>query len=855
MDTVEARNNDSNPNNDLQVDEIAIHWYSTGGNAISQANNILNAIDSLWNDYGRPIWLTEFAGVDFSGNASTAERVQFNVDFLEYIIPQLESRNHVARYSWWQFNIAGNPYSQLSSSSAGVFTPTVIGDRYQETWMAGESYDFASGARRPTDVHYLRGGTLTNSGTAISEALRAIEALEGTSTITGTTDFGFENADDAFIRVRAGTTLNKQGTNAITLSDAPVFNEGSMLLQDGILRFEDGVQLTGTGSMRIDANGTLATSGGIGGDDVALDSSIIILNNGVFHVEDGFTEITQQLRFWNPSEVRTDGDMLISGFTGGAGRILSTGTGTLFLSGEGQHANGATVSEGHLVVANSDMSATGAGSVVVNVTGTFGGFGLVDGDVQVNAGGTVGPGVFQSSYGTTTELEFDEGVVVDAIDFDFTGVQDDAPLTQTSTLDGIEVVAGLDFGVGVRPRGAANNGDEFNVAGFPADDNYGAAGNNGEYLTFTIAPIDGLAMAIEDVTFELRRNGGGAAKQYVIGSSITGFTYAERWGEVLLDGADTTTRLFTASNPNPQPITDDVEIRIVGIQADSDAGNTHFHEASVNASFFTDPNSVAFDPTGVLELGGNYTQLASSTLQIELGGTSNADPLNAEFDQLLVSGDVQLAGTLEISFVDGFVPSVGDTFDIIVGNSVSGSFDLENIPTDVDLQVTYLGNVVRLEVVETSTIAVPDSVTVFRGILVDGGLADVLAADDSRMALNPGFTINNTEAPVWLIIDGQLSSDQATSLSIVVESQAGTPGLTATVEAWNWAQSSYDEVLEFDESFNNDTVTGINLGGSSTDYIQDGTASVRSRIGWRQTGFTINFPWEVRLDHFFWNGE
>ena len=28
--------------------------------------------------------------------------------------------------------------------------------------------------------------------------------------------------------------------------------------------------------------------------------------------------------------------------------------------------------------------------------------------------------------------------------------------------------------------------------------------------------------------------------------------------------------------------------------------------------------------------------------------------------------------------IDGFVPSVGDTFDIIVGNSVSGSFDLEN---------------------------------------------------------------------------------------------------------------------------------------------------------------------------------
>lgn len=28
--------------------------------------------------------------------------------------------------------------------------------------------------------------------------------------------------------------------------------------------------------------------------------------------------------------------------------------------------------------------------------------------------------------------------------------------------------------------------------------------------------------------------------------------------------------------------------------------------------------------------------------------------------------------------------------------------------------------------------------------------------------------------------------------------------------------------------------------------------AVRARLGWRRTGFTINFPWEVSLDHFFW---
>ena len=99
------------------------------------------------------------------------------------------------------------------------------------------------------------------------------------------------------------------------------------------------------------------------------------MNSGLLHVKDAGAEITQQLRFWNPSEVRTDGDLVISGFTGGAGRILSTGPGTLFLTGEGQHADGATVSEGNLIVANPDSSATGGGNVLVTGSGTFGGFG------------------------------------------------------------------------------------------------------------------------------------------------------------------------------------------------------------------------------------------------------------------------------------------------------------------------------------------------------------------------------------------------------------------------------------------------------------------------------------------------
>ena len=705
MAQVELRNNDANQNNDLQVDVIAYHFYTVGFNPQIEANRLIGQIDDLWETYHRPIWITEFAGTSFSLNNpvhSIEERTAFNKAFLEALMPAFDQRDYVERVAWWQFGALGQPYSALSSVTDGALTPTGIGEVYSRTTLGpGQSYNFATGELASTDVHYLNGGTLTNSGVAMEPALRAVDALAGSSILRGTSDYGLEVADDAFIRVRSGATLRKLDINTITLEDSPFVNDGTVLLQGGTLQLEDGARLSGVGSLRIDAAGALATSSGLGDQPVNLDSAIIILNQGQLHVEDGQTEISQQLRFWNASEVRTDGDLLVSGFTRGAGRILSTGTGTLFLSGEGEHESGATVSEGKLIVANNAISATGAGDVLVTGTGTFGGFGLVDGDMQVDAGAAVAPGVSQSSYGTTSARAFDDGVIVDAINFNFAGVQSNAPLVQTSTLNqGMQLVSGLDFGRGVRPFNVDNDGNEFNVAGFPNSANYGAASNNGEYLTFTIAPVDGLAMVIDDVSFTLRRNGVWAPKEYAIGTTIDGFTSAARWGSLVLGSSDTATHVFTVINPSDEPIADEVEIRIIGLQAANDTGNTHFYAASVDASFTSDPDTVAFDPTGILQLGGDYTQLDFATLKIEIGGSSNADLSNTQFDQLAVTGNVQLDGTLDLSFLDGYEPTVEDTFDIITGASINGTFSEIIMPEGFNLAVTYLDTVVRVEVLD-----------------------------------------------------------------------------------------------------------------------------------------------------------
>ena len=124
-------------------------------------------------------------------------------------------------------------------------------------------------------------------------------------------------------------------------------------------------------------------------------------------------------------------------------------------------------------------------------------------------------------------------------------------------------------------------------------------------------------------------------------------------------------------------------------------------------------------------------------------------------------------------------------------------------------------------------------------------LSDYQTDDNIRALWNPGFTLNSTEAPVWIRFEANAPS----ASQFVVESQAGTPGLTLTVEAWNFTNSSYDNLGEFAEGFNSDSTSTVAL---TADHI-DSSGNVQSRVGWRRTGFTINFPWEVRIDLAGWN--
>ncbi len=74
---------------------------------------------------------------------------------------------------------------------------------------------------------------------------------------------------------------------------------------------------------------------------------------------------------------------------------------------------------------------------------------------------------------------------------------------------------------------------------------------------------------------------------------------------------------------------------------------------------------------GRLTIGGEYRQTAGGTLLIELGGSEPAE----EHDQLAVHGPVTLAGTLDLTVINGYEPALGDRFDVLTYARRAGTFE------------------------------------------------------------------------------------------------------------------------------------------------------------------------------------
>lgn len=124
--------------------------------------------------------------------------------------------------------------------------------------------------------------------------------------------------------------------------------------------------------------------------------------------------------------------------------------------------------------------------------------------------------------------------------------------------------------------------------------------------------------------------------------------------------------------------------------------------------------------TGKLTVEGDLVLSTGAKVLAEIAGTSRG----SQYDLVESTGTATLAGELEIRFIEGFVPQLGDSFELVRASSVSGQFErlrVIGLP-DSEIQVTYNPDSVVLVIIPGWL--KPLDYTVVRGVEV--GAHDVV---------------------------------------------------------------------------------------------------------------------------------
>ena len=90
-------------------------------------------------------------------------------------------------------------------------------------------------------------------------------------------------------------------------------------------------------------------------------------------------------------------------------------------------------------------------------------------------------------------------------------------------------------------------------------------------------------------------------------------------------------------------------------------------------------NSATISPgqsAGTLAIAGNLNLASTSTVQIEIGGTTPG----TQYDQLHVTGQLALGGILNVSVINSFNLTAGDLFDFLDWGSLNGKYSSVILP-------------------------------------------------------------------------------------------------------------------------------------------------------------------------------
>jgi hypothetical protein len=544
---------------------------------------------------------------------------------------------------------AGVNFNDMSSTGSLLLSGTLGGTGILNvtgllSWTAGTMTGTGTTVAASTltissnNDKFLDGGRhLDNAGTATWNGGGNLY-LRGGSVLTNRAGASFEADNNQVVRwdsggqgsfINAGTFRKAVGTGTTLFDNVPFSTTGSVDLQTGTLQFNNGGGTLG---------GTVTTAAG---------TALALYNSG-FSQPAGAT-LTAAGSVLDNSSGTLAGTVTAAALSLGGSITLSGAVSTPTLTVNGSVGLSGAATLGNVTVGNSltiTSSATLSSLQDVTVSGTLST--AVNASMQSLAlGGTL------SGVGTVTVA----------------GLLNWTAGTMTGT--GTTVAVG--------PLAISSNNDKFLDGGRHLDNAGTATWNGGGNLYLRGGSV---LTNRAGASFEADNNQSVIWDSGTQGSFVNAGTFrkAVGTGTTLFNGVPfSTTGLvdlqtgtvnfssgFTQTAGSVDLSGGTLSGTLIDIQGGSLSGSGTINASVRNAGQVNPGGSGA----GQLTINGNYTQTSSGVLNIDLGGLTPG----TQYDQLVVSGTVTLDGTLNITLVNGFTPSTGDTFTILTYSAFTGQF-------------------------------------------------------------------------------------------------------------------------------------------------------------------------------------
>jgi len=473
------------------------------------------------------------------------------------------------------------------------------------------------------------------SGLVLDNAADALFISDGVSlTVSGT------------VANQGSISLSSAGSNTYLLASGTVSLSGSGTLNMGSAGPNYITGASGTGTETLASSNTIQGAGNIGAGLMNFNNNgTVIANNPSTNL---FIDVSTNFNNSGTLEAITGGNLTIEG---AANSFLNYNGTTNTLTGGTYTANGGNIyfpaSASGITTLSARVTQEAGGQLMNSTTGTA---------ALANLGSITSTGVL-----TTTATFAQPGA------FSMAGALNLLPKTSFSvgslaqivsgTLTGGQWVFDSNFNITGTPAAITTNNATLTLSGgtfHNTSNNTDAMASltltkkNLRILNFAKFTTNGSLTNSADMT---------VAKGCKMTIGGTGTSFTQTGGKITNDG------LITGA------------VNLTGgsfLGAGSITGN--FSNGGTKAGALLSVGDSA--KAGQMKILGTYTQTANGKLSTAIGGTTVA----TQYSQLKVTGAATLAGPLAAPLLGTFVPTAGQTFNVLTATSVTGTFSNTTIP-------------------------------------------------------------------------------------------------------------------------------------------------------------------------------